>query len=285
MMLRRVRSLLSFSCLAFCLAAAPASAQQRPLATEDPETIGAGRILIEGGIDFARRQQYPVSGLQGDLWRLPAFGVSFGISSIAELQIDGALNRLAIGERGPGPLAGMVTATGDSTRDVEDLVVATKIRILSETYRRPSLGFRFATKLPNASNESGLGLDTTDVYISLLAAKTAESVRIVGNFGVGILGDPTVGHQQNDVVTYSVSVARALTDRAEVVGELVGRASVREGVAFPGTETRGRLNFGVRYTAGSFRVDGAMFVGMTSIDPTVGFGGGFTYVFRAFDVP
>ena len=28
--------------------------QQRPLATEDPETIGAGRVLLEGGVELAR---------------------------------------------------------------------------------------------------------------------------------------------------------------------------------------------------------------------------------------
>ncbi len=31
--------------------AAPAMAQQRPLVTEDPETVGAGNILIEGGFE------------------------------------------------------------------------------------------------------------------------------------------------------------------------------------------------------------------------------------------
>ena len=34
-----------------------ASAQQRPLVTEDPEPIGAGRVLIEGGIDYAHDYQ------------------------------------------------------------------------------------------------------------------------------------------------------------------------------------------------------------------------------------
>ena len=37
----------------FVAVAAIASGQQRPLVTEDPEPIGAGRVLIEGGIDFA----------------------------------------------------------------------------------------------------------------------------------------------------------------------------------------------------------------------------------------
>src|SRR6185369_12930632 len=87
------------------LAAGPAFAQQRPLITEDPETIGAGRLLIEGGVDYAHDQQYPVSGLKGNLLRMPTIGISVGISSIAEIQIDGGLfDRLSITERRPAPL-------------------------------------------------------------------------------------------------------------------------------------------------------------------------------------
>ena len=65
-------------------------AQQRPLLTEDPETIGAGRVLLEGGVEYDDDAVYPVSGLRGDLLRLPLVGVSIGISSIAEIQIDQA---------------------------------------------------------------------------------------------------------------------------------------------------------------------------------------------------
>ena len=121
----------------------------------------------------------------------------------------------------------MVTATGDSTSSVEDIVIGTKVRIAGETASRPSFGLRFATKLPNASNESGIGLDTTDFFASFLIAKTVQSVRIVGNVGLGILGDPTRGDQQNDVLTYGVSFARALTQQAEVVGEINGHVSTR----------------------------------------------------------
>ena len=39
--------------LACVFAAAPAAAQQRPLVTEDPETIGAGRMLVESGVDYS----------------------------------------------------------------------------------------------------------------------------------------------------------------------------------------------------------------------------------------
>jgi hypothetical protein len=271
---------------ALLLSQAPAFGQQRPLITEDPEPIGAGRVLVEGGLDYGRDVNYPVSGLDGHLFRGPLIGVSVGLSSIAELQIDGGFfNHLSITTRNPAPLSDMVTATGDGTSSVEDFVIATKIRIAQETEGRPAFGLRFATKLPNSSNESGLGLDTTDFYASVLGAKTVRSVRFVGNIGLGILGDPTRGDRQNEVVTYGASFARALTDAAEIVGELNGRISTQGESAPPGTESRGSARFGARYTIGSWRADGAVFFGLTSTDPSVGFAGGFTYVFNAFQIP
>jgi hypothetical protein len=267
--------------------AGPAWAQERPLVTADPEPVGSGRLLIEGGIDYAHDQHYPVSGLVGNLWRIPTIGVSIGISSIAELQIDGGLfNRLSITSTDPGaPLAKLLTVTGDTTHDVEDIVVGTKIRLVPEGANHPAIGIRFATRLPTAGNESGLGLGTFDFYASLLLAKTFQSIRVVGNIGEGILAAPTNGERQNDVLTYGLSFARALTDRVELVGELNGRVSTRSGPAFPGTETHGLLKLGGRYTRGSVRLDAAMFVGLTTLDPTIGLTTGFTYVFNAFTIP
>jgi hypothetical protein len=263
-----------------------AGAQQRPLVTEDPETIGSGNVLLEGGFDYGWDQFYPVSGLKGDLLRFPVLGVSFGISSIAEIQIDGGLyNRLTIKERNDAPLADMVTATGDTTSSVEDLVIATKVRLLAETPGRPAVGLRFATKLPNASNESGLGLDTTDFLATALVGKTVQSIRVVGNVGLGILGDPTRGDRQNDVLLYGLSLARAIAAGVEVVGEFNGRLDVREGDPPPGTESRGMMRFGGRYTRGTARVDAGLLLGMTSRDPSVGFTAGVTWVFRGFNVP
>ena len=268
------------------LAACGAAAQQRPLTTEDPETIGEGRILLEAGLDYAREAEYPVSGLEGQLFRFPLIGVSFGISSIAEIQIDGGFyNRLNISERNEAPLSSMVTATGDSTSSVEDFVIGTKVRLVPEGVSHPAIGFRFATRLPNASNESGIGLDTTDFFASLLFGKTVRSIRVVGNGGLGILADPTRGDRQNDVLTYGVSVARAVTEAAEFVGEINGRFDVRNGEPPPGTESRGILRLGTRYTIGGWRGDASVFFGLSSNDPHVGVGAGFTYVFNAFSVP
>jgi len=260
--------------------------QQRPLVTEDPETVGAGRILVEAGFDYARNVLFPTSGLEGHRLRVPVAGISIGVSSIAEIQVDGGVySRLAIERRTAGPLASMVTSTGDMTSAVEDIVIGTKVRLVPEGVSRPAFGFRFATKLPNASNESGLGRDTMDFFASLLVAKTVESVRVVGNAGLGILSDVTRGDEQNDVLIYGLSFARAITQAAEVVGELNGRLDLRDGAPPPGTDSSGTIRFGTRYTRGSWRADTAILIGVTSKDPTVGLTAGFTYVFAGFQVP
>lgn len=273
------------ACLALLLAV-PVRAQQRPLVTEDPETVGSGLVLFEAGFDHQREAVYPVSGLTGNLLRLPTLGVSFGISSIAELQIDGGLySRLSVTDRVDAPLSSMLDFDGDETTSVEDIVIGTKIRLLSETAGRPSVGIRFATKLPNASNESGLGLDTTDFFASLLIGKTVQSIRVVGNAGLGILADPTRGDRQNDVLTYGLSLARAVRQGLEVVGEVNGRLDVRDGEPPPGTDTRGTFRVGARYTYNTVRLDGGLIIGMTARDPSFGVTAGLTWVFRGFTIP
>ncbi len=270
-----------------CLAcAAAAAAQQRPLDTQDPETIGAGRVLVEGGISAQHDITYPLSGLKGDLWQTPVLGLHIGLSSIADLQITGGpYNHLSISSRQPAPLTDVLTFTGDSTSSVEDIRIGAKIRLVPETAHSPSVGFRFTTRLPNASRKSGIGQDTTDFGASLLVGKTVQSIRFVGNLGFVTMTEPLDGTRQNDVLAYGFSLARAVTDHAEIVGEVNGRASVRESTAAIGTESRGLLKFGGRYTQGPVRFDAGIFFGLNPVDPTVGFTAGATYIFNAFRLP
>lgn len=267
------------------LLAAPAAAQQRPLVTQDPEVVGPGVILIEGGITYGRDIYYPLTGLTGNLWQIPTIGVSVGLGSIVEVQLDGGpYDRLSITNRQEAPLSGEVSATNDTTHDVNDIVFATKIRIAAETPSRPAFGLRFWTRLPNASQESGLGLNTTDFHADLLAGKTVRSVRIVGNVGLGILSDPTNGTNQNDVLDYGASVARAIQQGVEIVGEINGQWSTKNGTPPPGLESRAAMRVGGRITRGTVRLDAGLILGMTPRDPSIGFTVGATYVFKAFEV-
>lgn len=268
--------------LGLCLTAGPVLAQQRPLLTEDPETIGDGLILLEAGIDHAWNETFTVSGLKGNVLRGPRLGLSFGMGSNAEIQIDGvSYSRLHVADRFDAPLSNMLDLSGDTARSFDDFVVGAKVKLVSEGARMPAIALRFATRLPNASNESGLGLDTIDFFQSVLVGKTMQSVRVVGNVGLGILSDPTRGDRQNDVLTYGFSLARAFAEGAEIVGEINGRASTRSGVPPPGTESRATMTFGLRYTRGTVRFDGGLVTGFTSRDPRVGLTGGLTWVFES----
>jgi len=268
------------------VATAPAAAQQRPLQTEDPETIGAGRILFEIGADYKHDYLLPVSGLRGNLVSLPPMGLSVGVSSIAEIQIDGSLyQKLSIVQRYAGaPFSSLLEIDGDTTSDVDDLHIGAKVRFVSEGANRPAMAFRFSTRLPNAGNDTGLGKDIQDFSAGVILGKTVQSVRIVTNLGLLILGSPTRAAAQDDLLTYSFSVARAVSQNAELVGEFVGRANFAN-IVTPGAEDRGLLRFGGRYTKGSVRVDGGMALGLTARDPEVGFTAGLTWVFDAFRVP
>jgi hypothetical protein len=267
--------------------AAPVAAQQRPLVTEDPETVGEGVLLFETGFDYTRDTPFPVSGLEGHLLAVPTAGVSIGLSPIAELQVDGGFyQRLNITSRQPAPLDYLIDRTGDTVSDGMDLTVATKIRLVSEAAGRTALGLRVATQLPAASNETGLGTDSFNFFTSLLIGKTTQSVRVVGNVGLGIMADPVEGNRQNDLLTYGVSIARAVADGAEIVSELNGRINVRDAEDIPpGTDTRGMLRVGARLTRGPVRVDGGLLVGLTSRDPSWGLTGGVTWVLRGFSLP
>ncbi|HTH23481.1 MAG TPA: hypothetical protein VL919_00170 [Vicinamibacterales bacterium] len=271
----------------FVLAAAtPSFAQQRPLKTEDPETIGSGRMLVEAGIDYQRDVYLPVSGLRGHLFTIPDFGVSLGVSSIAEIQIDwGVYQKLDITDQVAGaPLSDMLVLDGSTTDDFGDIHIGAKVKLLSETARRPAIGSWFRTRLPNAGNESGLGKDVQDFSSALTIGKTVQSVRVVANIGVTMIGKPTEAVAQDDLLIYSLSVARAISGATEVVGEFVGRANFAN-IVTPGAEDRGLLRFGARYTISGARFDAGILIGLTARDPEFGVTGGFTWVFDAFKVP
>lgn len=255
-------------------------AQQRPLVTEDPETVGVSRVLVEAGVELDKDQLYYAYGLQGDTTRIGTFGVSVGIGTSAEFQVDGGLyQRLRVTERLPNPpLPAPIFPAGDEASGLEDFTVATKLRIGTETQTRPVFGVRLGTKLPTADHDKGIGLGTTDFFATFLMAKTVQSVRTVGNVGVIVLGNPRDGQEHAQAITLGLSVARALTNEIEVVGEVNGRMKPMGDTVPPGLESRGVFRLAGRYTYSLFRLDLGLLVGITERDPSFGISAGATYV-------
>ena len=222
--------------LLMLLLAPPALAQQRPLVTEDPETIGAGRVLRRSRLRLRARRR--VSGVRAR--GAPAAGSRCSASASASARSPRCRSTAAstTGWRSPSARSGAAVAHADGDRR-HDLRASRTSSIgdqdppaVARARRGPPFGAPVRhqasrTRRTRAASGSTPWTSTRP----LLVAKTVQSVRIVGNVGLGILGDPTRGDRQNDVLTYGLSFARALTTAAEVVGEVNGRMDTRDGDA------------------------------------------------------
>src|SRR6266566_2874461 len=73
-------SILQFLFCAFVsLWSVPCFAQQRPLITEDPRLIPTGAFVVESGFGYARKAQFPLSGLKGDEVSAFVNGLNFSL--------------------------------------------------------------------------------------------------------------------------------------------------------------------------------------------------------------
>lgn len=268
-------------------------AQQRPLITEDVDIIPPGTMRIEAGVDFYQNAKFPLSGLTGDLTRVGVIGISIGLSPNVEVQIDGvAQNFLSINSvTVPPPIQLNLQPGQNSTNDIGDFTLSTKIKFRSETKRGPSLGFRFGVQLPNSNQKRGIGQNQTNAYGMILAGKKfgrqfgAQSrVNLFGNLGIAILGTPDP-YIQNDVMLYGFGGIVRLNKQINFAGEINGRANTRRNGAPLGTESISEARLGVQVKASGLRFDFAGIAGLTDFSPRSGVTFGVTYDTPSVFVP
>src|SRR5882762_6877800 len=258
-----------------------ASAQQRPLITEDVDIIPPGSLRIEAGIDFVQKARFPVSGLTGDLTRAGVIGISIGLAPNVEFQIEGvAQNLLSINSRGVSAIPLSVTSTANSTSDIGDFTLWTKVKLRNETAHLPLLGFRVGVQLLNSNQGRGLGLNQTNAYGQVLFGKKfGQNARLnmFGNLGIGILTAPTGLFSQNDVLMYGLAGIVRLNKQFSLAGEVNGRTNTRPGSGPLGTESQGEARLGMQVRASGLRFDFAGIKGLTSFSPHSGITVGVTY--------
>jgi hypothetical protein len=261
--------------------ASVASAQQRPLLTEDVDIIPPGTMRIEAGIDFLQNSQFPASGLTGDLTRVGVIGVNIGFAPNVEFQVDGvAQNFLSINSRVPGAIPLELLPGANTTNDVGDFTLSAKIKLRAETNRGPSLGFRFGVQLPNSNQARGIGLNQTNAYGSILIGKKFGSegrLNTFGNLGIAILTAPTVLFTQNDVFTYGAAGIFRFNKQFSLAAEVNGRANTRPGDGPLGTESQAEARVGMQIRASGLRFDFAGIKGLTKFTHNSGVTVGVTY--------
>jgi hypothetical protein len=260
-------------------------AQQRPLLTEDVDIIKPGVIRIETGVEFLQNQEFPLSGLRGDLTRLGDTRLSFGLAPNVEFQIEWTLrNFLSIDHLGPSAIPLTLGANMKDTNDVGDAKLWMKVKLRNESRIAPSVGFRFGVELPNSQQARGIGTNTTNVYGMVTAGKHVldDRLNLFGNLGLGILTAPLSSTSQNDVLLYGLAGIYTLNDRVNIVGEVNGFHSTRTNPPL-GTESLGQARLGAQIKALGLRWNAAGVFGITRRAPKTGFSVGVTYDWDAFN--
>lgn len=258
--------------------------QQRPLITEDVDIAPEGSVRISAGADFLQNAKFPLSGLKGDLTRVGIINVSVGFAKNVEFQVEGTLqNFLAINSvQAPSPIP--LSIGSNSTSDIGDFTLSTKIKLRNETAGMPALGFKLSVGLPNSNQAKGIGTNQINVFGNLLFQKKFGKkkgrdplVNVFGNLGIGILSAPLERFSQNDVLLYGVAGIFRVNDRINIAGEVNGRASTRSGKAPLGTESLSEFRIGTQIKASGLRFDTAAIIGLTKYSPRSGITFGVTY--------
>jgi hypothetical protein len=195
--------------------------QQHPLPVESASLLENGRAQFDVSAAYFHDQVFPLSGLRGDLTKLGNLRFAAAVSDYVELQADGTLlNILRITQRSPA-FNSQRTVSSNPTADIGDLTFWTKIGLLNEYSSGIGCALRFGVQLPNASNESGLGIDEMNFFSTFLFQKHLAGIWTV-NIGLGVLSDPTLVGQQHDVfvygIGYTVPVSAATFFRVEYTG-------------------------------------------------------------------
>lgn len=271
---RRSAACIKLPCMKYLVAflllllhSVPIFAQQRPLVTERAETLEQGHILLDVGAEFLQDAAFPFSGLEGDLTRAGVLGVRIGAADNVEIQFVGIVqNILNVENRHPAPNTPRLEFSGNSTSDVGDFTLATKVRLKAEEPGWPTLAFRFGLQLPNASNENGLGNDETNVFGSVLVQKRLGKLQILTDLGLAILGNPVVPGSQDDLFTYGLALIYSLHPQVNLVVDAAGRA----GPGDIGTEEQSTLRLGTQIQAVGLRWDVAAFIGLRDTAPSSG---------------
>ena len=275
--------------LMFAAFTSAVQAQQRPLLTEDVDIIPPGTIRIEAGLDFLQDARFPVSGITGDLTRVGVIGINFGMGPNVEFQIEGvAQNVLSINSRGPSAIPLNLLPGANSSNDTGDFTLSAKFKLRNETRRGPSLGFRFGVQLPNSSQGTGIGLNQTNAFGSLLIGKRFGRdgrLNTFANVGIAILTAPTELFSQNDVITYGLAGIYRINRQFAIAAEVNGRANTRPGNGPLGTESQSEARLGMQIRASGLRFDFAGIKGLTSFTHNSGFTVGVTYDTPAIFAP
>jgi hypothetical protein len=237
------------------------------LQTNNLQLTPAGTMRAQLGLEFRPGWQAPLARATGDLYRLGLLRFDFGIANNVTIQIRGAIRQvLRFDEK---PTSSLVASSSKTAHDVGDFTIATLARLIPAGKYRPAFGFRIETKLPNTNQERGIGANTTDVTMSVLATKQFGGATVFTDMGIGILTAPRHLNDQNDVLVYGIGTLWSISKKIQFVGEINGFVSPRQQIPL-GTEDRSAVRLGVVWKLTRFSLEVLAVDGLTQREGNFG---------------
>jgi hypothetical protein len=259
-----MRSRCSLALLVMSIAVT-ARADTRPMLTEEAATAAAGTLVLEAGAEVIASEPNFLTGRKRDRWDAPLVRLVYSPAQNVELDLE---------------WVGWVGVRNDpdfgSVSDQGDVSLRAKVRLVDGSQRRATLGARFRVTLPETSFGNGLGPNVLRMAADLLLSQPLGRATLHVNAGLFIHDEVLRPHEQRDFLAYGVAVTHALGSRAEVVGEIAGRA----GDGMPGADARSEARAGVRWRAGRVRWDAALRRGLAKADGNWGLTAGLAWTIR-----
>lgn len=229
--------------VAFVVAAGGrASAQTRPLATEEARTAAAGTIVLEAGVQAISAEPNFLTGATRDRWDGPELRLVYSPADTVELDVEWTAR---VGARGDPDF-------GDVS-DFGDVALRAKVRVAGESRGRDALALRFGVVLPETSFGNGLGPNALRTFAQVLATKGIGPAAVHLDAGLALHDEPLRAHEQRDLFAYGVAVTWPLA-RITFVGEVAGLA----GRGSPGADARSEARAGARFGKGRIAGDVAV---------------------------
>ena len=217
-----------------------------------------GSLWVHTGLEFRSNWQAPITRTRGELFRYGTLRIDFGVADNVSFQIRGAIRQI------------LHSNSKTVARDAGDFSLATIARVLAEKPHRPAMGFRLETKLPNTNQDRGIGNNTTDVTMSILATKKIGAVLFFSDLGLVIMSAPKKINDQNDALVYGLGAAWYLNKKVQLVGEINGFTSPRNQIPL-GTENRSAARAGVAWKFSKLSLEVLTVKGLTQREGDWGF--------------
>ena len=131
---------------------------------------------------------------------------------------------------------------------------------------RVALGGWVAMELPNSDEMKGIGHNTTNTYLGVVASAPISRLTLAGRLGVGILESPLDSFSQDDVIVYALHAVVSAGEGLRLLGSVEGTSNPRRTPSL-GLEDTSLATVGAEIGSGAWRLDGFVSWGFATRSP------------------